>query len=110
MAPRCWLVGNLGIRYSASKRKITEFRSRDMRLWPAARSLRLLFLDIVDDLGHVVLVLAEFGSILDQLFLFLLVALGERHGFLLVFDGLDILDVGIGVDRRHFLLDRQCRA
>src|SRR5579863_9594088 len=76
-----------------------------------------LLLDIVDDLGHVVLVLAEFGGVLDQ-FLVLLFLLGllERYGFLflLTLDHLDILGVEIGIefaggDRRQRLLDRRRR-
>src|ERR1700724_1657281 len=73
----------------------------------------LLLLDIVDDLGHVVLVLAEFGSVFDQ-FLFFLFGLLERHRpflLFLVLDGLDLLGLQIGIDllgadRLQLLLDR----
>src|SRR4051812_156610 len=76
----------------------------------------LLVLDVVDDLGHVVLIFAEFGGILDDLLLFLL-GFGQRHGLvflLLVLDRFRFLgrDIGVDVFRRHRLdlaLDRRGR-
>ena len=71
-----------------------------------------------DDLGHVVLVLAEFGGVLDQLFVFLVFGLLQRHrGLVLVllFDrfALFAFEIGvfdlIGADRRQLLLDRRRR-
>src|SRR5438309_9945881 len=68
----------------------------------------LLFLDVLDHLGHVVLVLAEFGGVLEKL-LVLLFRLFERHRLLLVRRiGLFGFGVGIelvGADRLELLLD-----
>src|SRR5262249_56955341 len=70
-------------------------------------SALLLVLDVLDHLGHVVLVLAELGGVLDQLLL-LLLALAFGGG-LALFGGLGLLaldlDFGLfGHDRRDLLL------
>src|SRR3954452_3189100 len=63
-----------------------------------ARRLGLLLLDIVDYLGHVVLVLAEFGGVLDQL-LFLFLGFLERDALFLFFlNLLRFLGLEIGID------------
>ena len=54
-------------------------------------------LDIVDDLGHVVFILAELGGILDQLLVLLLGVFEDDAGFLLLVDRLDLLGLEIGV-------------
>src|SRR5271165_1660233 len=80
----------------------------------AAASMLLLF-DILDDLGHVVLVLAELGSIFEQL-LVLLFGFFEGHRLLLfLLGGIRLLgfDLGldlVGADRLELLLDRRRRA
>src|SRR4051812_24434341 len=73
----------------------------------------LLVLDIVDDFGHVVLVLAKLGGVLDQL-LVLLLGLLKRHILFLLLGCLDIIgfEIGIdvvGADRLEFFLDRRGR-
>src|SRR5436305_14320679 len=79
------------------------------------RALRLLVLDVVDDLGHVVFVLAEFGGVFNDL-LVLFLGFGERRYrgflFLLVLDRLGLLRFEIGIDvlctdRFEFALDRR---
>src|SRR5437763_4684455 len=111
MAPKklCVRPPKLGTTEGAGKRKIT--RSGPPRWRPCSG---FLLLDIVDDFGHVVLVLAEFGGVLDQL-LFLLLALLERHCLFLVLRRFDIL-LGLGIgfdllgtDRLQLLLDRRRR-
>src|SRR5580700_1784319 len=75
----------------------------------------LLLFDIVNDLGHVVLVLAELGSVLDQFFL-LFLGLFERNALFLLFLGcFGLLDLDIGIDvlgshRLQLSLDRCRRA
>src|SRR3954451_7208834 len=58
----------------------------------------LLLLDIVDDLGHVVLVLAEFGGVLDQLLFLFLGFLEWDALFLFFLDLLGFLGLEIGID------------
>ena len=64
---------------------------------PSWFSSVLLLFDILDDLGHVVLVLAEIGGIFEEL-LVLLFGFFQRNGLLLLFFrdiGLLGLDIGI---------------
>src|SRR5713226_1527572 len=68
----------------------------------------LLFLDVLDHLGHVVLVLAEFRGVLEKL-LVLLFGFLERHRLFLV-RRIGLLGFGVGIelvgaDRLELLLD-----
>ena len=54
-------------------------------------------LDIVDDLGHVVFILAELGGVLNQLLVLLLGVFEDDAGFLLLVDRLDLLGLVIGI-------------
>src|SRR3954451_11086211 len=77
--------------------------------------LGLLLLDIVDHLSHVVLVLAEFGGVLDQLLLLFLGLFDRDALFLLFLDRLGLLGLQIGIDvpgadRLQLFLDRRDRA
>src|SRR5690242_3699687 len=99
MAPGLVLATKLGRARRTGKRKIRR------------AALRLLLLDILDHLGHVVLVLAEFGCVLEQL-LVLLFGLLERRGLLLLFFLGDFCFVRfelrielVRADRRELLLD-----
>ncbi len=56
----------------------------------------LLVLDVLDDLGHVVLVLAELGGVLDELLLFLLGLAFD--GCFLALGGFGLLGLGLGLD------------
>src|SRR5260370_20027250 len=102
----CRAARKLGTLDGSSKGKIAPGSASP----PQIRSA-LLLLDIVDDLGHVVLVLAELGGVFDQLLLFLF-GLLEWHRSLLLFlvlGGLDFLGLQIGIDllggdRRQLLL------
>src|SRR6202790_3445988 len=93
-----------------SKRK---YRSDPRGAQPGPNRARSGFflLDIVDDLGHVILILAEFGGVLDQLFFFLLGFFDRDAGLVLFLDRLDLLGLGIALDaaradRLAFLLHR----
>src|SRR5215469_11826400 len=76
----------------------------------------LLLFDVLDDLGHVVLVFAEIGSVLEKL-LVLLLGFFERDGLLFFFLIRDIgllgLEIGVefllNLDRLDLSLDRRCR-
>src|SRR5579863_4794118 len=102
-------------RQAARKLGMTGPGSKEKSSGPRRGSGLFLF-DVVDDLGHVILVLAEFGGILDQLLL-LLLGLFERDGLrlrLLVLDRFHLLDFDIGIDllaadRFEFLGDRRRR-
>jgi hypothetical protein len=58
----------------------------------ASAALIILFVDVLDHLGHIVFVFAEFGGVLENLF-FLFLAFGLL-GFLLL-----ALDLGFGIGR-----------
>src|SRR5690242_21242512 len=71
----------------------------------------LFFLDVFDDLGHVVLVLAELGGVFEQL-LVLLFGFFYRHRLLFLLGGIRLLgfDLGIelvGADRLQLFFDRR---
>src|SRR5712671_8205276 len=88
-APGGWNVRNAGLPQQAE--------NRAPRPGVQPRRSGFLLLDIVDDFGHVVLVLAELGGVLDQLLLFLVLL--ERHAlFFLFLSRLDLLGFAIGVD------------
>src|SRR5882724_975514 len=77
------------------------------------RASGILVLDVVDDLGHVVFVLAEFRGVLDQFLVFLL-ALCKRHRLVLILDRFGLLHFEIGIEilaghRCDLALDRRCR-
>ena len=63
--PERIIPAKAGIHFKRRRRVLPETQSIPTAITWEARRLRLLFLDVVDDLGHVVLVLAEFGSVLD---------------------------------------------
>ena len=76
MAPRVWTrLAKLGRRAGSSKRKIAAPAR------PSCGASVLLLLDVLDHLGHVVLVLAEFGGVLEE-FLVLLLGFFERDRLL----------------------------
>src|SRR5215467_12709060 len=71
----------------------------------------LLLLDVFDHLGHVVLVLAKLGSVLEEFFI-LLFGFFDRCAFLFLLDDLRIFGFNFGVeligtDRLELLLDRR---
>src|ERR1700746_1904030 len=75
-----------------------------------------LLLDVLDDLGHVVLVLAQLGGILEEL-LVLLFGFFQRHGLLLFlllggvrFFGFEFGVELVGANRLQLLFNRRRRA
>src|SRR6516162_11824341 len=110
MAPQLMRSARLERLRGGGKRKIPVLTAAAA---PPTASV-LLLLDILDDLGHVVLILTELGGILEQ-FLVFLFGFFERNRFLFLLDdvGLLCLDLGIellGFDRLDLLLDRRDRA
>src|SRR5216683_1291080 len=105
MAPQPMRARNVGRPGDGGKRKIAAPPPSQL----AASAL--LLLDVLDYLGHVVLVLAELGCIFEQLFV-LFFGLFERDGlFFLLYDiSLVGLKIGIellGSDGPELLLDRR---
>src|ERR1700758_422834 len=80
--------------------------------WPSdARASVFLLLDVLDHLGHIVLVLTQFRGVLEELFV-LLFGFFERDRLFILFDGLGLLGFGFGVelvgtDRLQLLFDRR---
>src|ERR1700730_1979864 len=93
----------------AGPRRQAENRCRKSPPSPTRLSV-LLLLNVLDDLGHVALVPAKLGGILEK-FLVLLFGFLQRNRFLLLDSiGLFGFELGIelvGSDRREFLLDRR---
>src|SRR5215468_4621528 len=68
----------------------------------------LVLVDLLDHLRHVAVVLAELGSVLDQVLLILLTALDHQVGVLDLGIGLDQVDLRLALARRlglHLLRD-----
>src|SRR5690242_2321593 len=94
-----WQAGRGGSGKLAAASASEQGENRRRRRSP--RLPLFLVLDVLDDLGHVVLVFAELGGVLDHLFLFFLLALGRgialRRDFIAFLGlGLDLLGRDIG--------------
>src|SRR6516165_12211242 len=109
MAPQLMRSARLERLRGGGKRKIPVLTAAAA---PPTASV-LLLLDILDDLGHVVLILAELGGILEQ-FLVFLFGFFERNRFLFLLDNVGLLGLQLGIELLGFnwlelLLDRRDR-